>query len=117
MITWRRSSGTNTRRNTNSTERFLTVFKDSEKKRQYRRDYMRRRRAKGLTGESTGELNPETETAKFNLNRPHRHCSIKIAGIWRRVAEQDGRIYDRGTGELLSAQGGGTSPSGKHSGR
>jgi hypothetical protein len=72
-------------------------FTDLEKKRQYHRDYMRQRR-QGFTGKS---LNPAQEPAKFNPNRPHRHCSIKIAGVWYSAAEQDGKVFDRGTGELL----------------
>ena len=76
-------------------------FENLEKKRQYHRDYMRKRRA-GLTGESTDEsLNPESETAKFDSTRPHRHCSIMIDGTWRRVAEQNGKFYDRDSGGLL----------------
>ncbi|MGC9964282.1 MAG: hypothetical protein ABSE08_02635 [Syntrophobacteraceae bacterium] len=80
---------------------FAMPFTDSKRKKQYHRDYMRQRR-KGLTGESTGlSLNSESETMKFDPTRPHVHRSIKIAGTWRRVAEQDGRIYDRDSGELL----------------
>jgi hypothetical protein len=75
-------------------------FRDLEKKREYHRDYMRERR-KGLTGNSTSELNPDTKTLKFDSARPHVHRCIKIAGIWRRVAEQEGRTYDRITGDLL----------------
>ena len=72
-------------------------FRDSEKKRAYHREYMRERR-RDSHGES---LNPAQEPAKFNPNRPHRHCCIKIDGTWRRVAEQEGRIYDRETGEYI----------------
>ncbi|HIJ75337.1 MAG TPA: hypothetical protein HPP81_01330 [Deltaproteobacteria bacterium] len=73
-------------------------FKDLEKKREYHRDYMRERRRKGLTGEL---LNPESETARFNPSLPHKLTMTKIGGVWRRTLIQDGRIYDRDTGELL----------------
>jgi len=72
-------------------------FKDEERNRSYFREYMKRYR-QGLTGEL---LNPESEPAKFNPNRPHRHCSIKIAGQWYSAAEQGGKVFDRTTGDLL----------------
>ncbi len=71
-------------------------FKNAEEKKAYHRDYMRRRR-KGLTaaGESTGTLNPTEEP---------RHTQLRVNGQWRRVAEQNGRIYDRDSGELLNIE-------------
>jgi len=75
------------------------MFKDPEKKKQYHRDYMRRRRA-GLTGKSAepaGALNPTEEPRKFNPKQ------LKINGQWRQVIVRDGRLYDGDSGELIQA--------------
>lgn len=44
---------------------------------------------------------PIPEPAKYDPRRAHAHTSHKIGGAWRRTVDQDGRIFDRDTGEEI----------------
>ena len=45
---------------------------------------------------------PPPEPVKFDPRRGHEHTMHKIDGRWRRTVEQDGRIFDRDSGELIA---------------
>jgi hypothetical protein len=48
------------------------------------------------------EQAPPPEPVKYDPRRPHAHTSHKIGGTWRRTVEQEGRIFDRDSGEILN---------------
>lgn len=45
---------------------------------------------------------PAPEPVKYDPKRAHAHTSHKIGGARRRTVEQDGRIFDRDSGEILN---------------
>ncbi len=48
------------------------------------------------------EPTPSPFPVKFDPWRDHEHTMHKIDGRWRRTVEQEGRIFDRETGFLLT---------------
>jgi len=48
------------------------------------------------------EQAPLPEPERYDPRRPHAHTSHKSGGTWRRTVEQDGRIFDRDSGEILN---------------
>ena len=72
-------------------------FKDQDRRNEYFRDYMRRRRAK----READQAEPETLNPAFPaLDRTRPFTEIPQPFPLSALAEQDGRLYDLATGRV-----------------